>query len=338
MFLGYKTRRFLLRLGIVVLVAVLLLTVALLLGCVWLRRFVVYTPQGAYVNMNLPASVPVGELPGKQERPNVPVVYPQQTQPQSPDQPAQQRLVGYYITAKQMETDLQTLRQQIAQLPAGTAIMLDVKSIWGYFFYTTHLGPGSSSFILAEIDAFIAELTASELYVIARLPALRDYEYAMNNTSSGLVTKKGYLWEDENNCFWLDPRDDGTLTYLIQIAKELRSLGFDEVMFRDFYVPTSSKIVFDTDRKEAMEAAAQTLVTACATDSYTVSFLGYIPELTIPQGNCRLYLTGVSAADVQDVLELVTVTDILTQLVFLAETNDTRYDVSGTLRPLELAH
>jgi hypothetical protein len=125
---------------------------------------------------------------------------------------------------------------------------------------------------------------------------------------------------------------------LIQIARELRSLGFDEVVFKDFYVPQASKIVFKADRKESIEAAAQTLVTACATDSFAVSFVGYIPDLKMPEGNCRLYLENVAAVQVQDLLLQVQVADKLRNVVFLAETNDTRYDVCGTLRPLDLAH
>jgi hypothetical protein len=192
--------------------------------------------------------------------------------------------------------------------------------------------------VQSEVDALIADLVASELYVIARLPALRDYYYGLNNVPSGLPTNKGYLWTDDSGCYWLDPTDDGTLTYLIQIARELRSLGFDEVVFKDFYVPQASKIVFKADRKESIEAAAQTLVTACATDSFAVSFVGYIPDLKMPEGNCRLYLENVAAVQVQDLLLQVQVADKRRNVVFLAETNDTRYDVCGTLRPLDLAH
>ena len=337
MIFSYKTRQFLRRAGIFLLVAALLVTVALLLGAVWLRRFIVYTPQGARLDLNL--SAPVGEenIPSEPEKLTVTITYPQEGQP-SQDPMAQQRLAGYYITAQQMQEDLPGLRQKIAQLPAGTAILLDVKNFWGYFYYSSTLGPGSDSFILAEIDGFIAELTQMDLYVIARLPAFRDYEYGLHNIPSGLATSKGYLWTDEKGCYWLDPTDDGTLTYLIQITKELRSMGFDEVVFQDFYVPESKNIDFSANRKEAVEAAAATLVTACATDNFVVSFLAYRTDLILPEGNCRLYLTGVAAADVEDVLRQTVVEDRLHKVVFFAQTNDTRYDVCGTLRPLELAH
>lgn len=338
MIFSYRTRQFLRRLRSVVLAAVVVLSVALVCFAVWLQRFVVYTPDGVRLDMSVGTPASGGKIPTRPAKVEVSLEY-MEPEASGPDASvAQQRLAGYYIDPKMVQDDMAGLRTQLSALPAGTAVLLDVKSFWGYFYYSSEQGPGSDNYILAEVDALIAELARSDLYVIARLPALRDYDYGKNNTSSGLPTKKGYLWTDESGCYWLDPTDDGTLTHLIQIAKELRGLGFDEVVFQDFYVPESNKIVFDADRKAAIEAAAQTLVTACATDSFAVSFVGYTPDLTLPEGNCRLYLEDVAAAQVQDVLAQVIVADKRLNVVFLAQTNDTRYDVCGTLRPLELAH
>ena len=336
---SYRTRQFFRRLLSVALVALIVLSVALVCFAVWLRRFVVYTPDGVRLDMSIGAATDPGKLPSPPDKIEVGLEFiePNESLPDIPVvQP--QRLEGYYIDSQMMQDDMAGLRAQLAQLPAGTAVMLDVKSFWGYFFYSSSQGPESDSYVQAEVDALIAELTASELYVIARLPALRDYYYGLNNVPSGLPTSKGYLWTDDSGCYWLNPKEDGTLTYLIQITRELRSLGFDEVVFKDFYVPESSKIVFKSDRKESIEAAAQTLVTACATDSFAVSFVGYTTDLKLPEGNCRLYLENVAAVQVQDILAQVAVSDKLRNVVFFAQTNDTRYDVCGTLRPLDLAH
>ena len=338
MLFSYRTRQFLRRLLSVVLAAVVVLAIALVCFAVWLRRFVVYTPDGVRLDLSIGAVGSEGKLPSRPDRVEIGLEFmePDETLPDAPV--TQQRLAGYYVDSKMLQSDIPGLREQLAQLPAGTAVMLDVKSFWGYFFYHSQQGPGSDSYVLSEVDALIADLARSDLYLIARLPALRDYHFGLNNVPSGLPTKKGYLWTDDSGCYWLNPTDDGTLTHLIQIAKELRGLGFDEVVFKDFYVPESTKIVFNADRKEAIEAAAQTLVTACATDSFAVSFVGYTLDLKMPVGNSRLYLENVTAVDVQDALDQVTVTDKLRNVVFFAQTNDTRYDVCGTLRPLDLAH
>lgn len=338
MIFSYRTRQLLRKLLSVILAAAVLLAVALVCFGAWLRRFIVYTPEGAILDFQITAPAIPEQVPTQPDRLDISIEFNEDNSAQTQQPAVIDRLSGYYIDPEILKNDIAGLRAQLSQLPAGTAVMLDLKSYWGYFFYSTGLGPASDSYILAEVDALIAELTQSDLHVIARLPALRDYEYAKNNTSCGLPTKKGYLWTDENGCYWLDPTDDGTLTHLIQVTKELRSLGFDEVVFQYFYVPESTKIVFDADRKEAIEAAAETLVTSCATDQFTVSFMGYTPDLQLPDGNCRLYLTDVAAAAVEDVLAQVCIADKTRNVVFLALTNDTRYDVCGVLRPLDLAH
>ena len=338
MIFTYRTRQFLRKFLQVLLVLLMLLALALVFFAVWLRRYVVYTPDGVRLDFSIVSPSSEGKLPSRPQQMDVNIEYmqPEESKPDAPASP--QRLTGYYIDPEMVKNDIAGLRARLANLPAGTAVMLDVKSFWGYFFYSSNYGPGSESYLLAEVDALIADLADSQLYLIAQLPALRDYEFAKNNTSCGLPTKKGYLWTDDSGCYWLDPTDDGTLTHLIRVTKELRDLGFDEVVFKDFYVPESSKIVFDADRREAVEAAAATLVTSCATDRFAVSFVAYRIDLQLPEGNCRLYLTNVAAVDVEDVLTQLAVTDTARQVVFLAQTNDTRYDVCGTLRPLELAH
>lgn len=338
MIFSYRTRQLLRKLLNALLVIVLLLAIALVFFSIWLRRFVVYTPNGAKLDFSIISQDLPSQAPTPPDKLDISIEFAEEgTFP--PEKPVEiQRLSGYYVEPDMLKNDIPGLRTKLEQLPAGTAVLLDLKSYWGYFFYSTNLGPSSDSYILAEVDALIADLAQSDLYLIARLPALRDYEFAKNNTSCGLPTKKGYLWTDENGCYWLDPTDDGTLTHLIQIAKELRALGFDEVVFQNFYVPDSTKIVFNAERKEAIEAAAETLVTACATDSFTVSFMGYTVDLRLPENNCRLYLTDIAAADVSDILTQVQIADKARNVVFLALTNDTRYDVCGVLRPLELAH
>lgn len=339
MIFSYKTRQFFRRALRTLVVLALICAIGLVFFAVWLRRFVVYTPDG--VRFDFHATVPVGQgiIPSKPDRLDIFVEYwqPEASLPTMPEV-TQTRLNGYYVPSEMLQKNIPALREQLALLPAGTAVLLDLKSFWGYFYYGSDYGIHSDSYDISAVDALIADLAAFDLHLIARLPALRDYEYAKSHTSSGLPTSKGYLWTDESGCYWLDPTDDGTLTHLIQITKELRDMGFDEVVFKDFYVPESSKIVFRSDRKVAIEAAAATLVTACATDNFTVSFLGYRLDLSLPNGNCRLYLEGVAAVDVPDVLAQTTVADKQMQVVLIAQTNDTRYDVCGTLRPLDLAH
>ena len=56
--------------------------------------------------------------------------------------------------------------------------------------------------------------------------------------------------------------------------------------------------------------------------------------MILPDGRNRLYLKGVSAEQVGAKVAQVTITDPENRLVFIAETNDTRYDEYSVLRPI----
>ncbi len=339
MIFSYRTRQALRRILRSLLGVLLAAVIGLACWLVWLQRFILYTSGGVVMDFSLSRPEAPGVVPQAPHRIDITIEYnddPAGTQPPAPTGLGQ--LIGYYIDAAALEADVSAVRQQLQTLPEGTPVLLDVKSFWGYFYYSSALGEPSSQHSISEMDALFSYLSNSGLYTIARLPALRDYAFALDNTECALSTKQGYLWADSGNCYWLDPTNDTVVSNLVQIARELRSLGFDEVVFQDFYVPAASSIVFDSDRDAALTAAAQTIVDACGTDQFTVSFVGNTPSLRIPGSRSRLYLTGVAAAEVPDILEQVQVADKQVHLVFLAETNDTRYEVSGVLRPLDTAH
>ncbi len=250
-----------------------------------------------------------------------------------------EQLRGYYVTVEELMADLPGVQQKMEALPRGTAVLVDVKGTWGYFFYPTAVGSTTSeSFDMTVMQAFFEGINGLGLHVIARLPAFQDYDYGRNNYSCGLAAPGGYLWSGENNCYWLNPENDQVLTYLIDICRELRSMGFDEVLFKDFCFPDTEEILYDGDRTAALNKAVRTLVTACANADFTVSFLTDNQAMQLPEGNCRLYLDNVAAADVADTVLKFTVADPAVQLVFFAQTNDTRYEISGVLRPLDMAH
>ena len=123
----------------------------------------------------------------------------------------------------------------------------------------------------------------------------------------------------------------------MRIGTELRSLGFDEVVFSDFRFPDSDGYTYSGDKYAAITSAAELLVTSCSTNSFAVSFNGST-SFPLPEGRSRLYLSDVDAANVKSTMENITLESPEIYVVFLAETNDTRYDVCSVLRPLDNAH
>lgn len=304
----------------------------------WLQRFVVYSGDRAYLVFDWESTGEAVEaLP--QELPTVPILYNEGDNTIDTTIPLAQ-INGYYITTSNLLDGVDAVRSAIDALEPGSVIMLDLKSIYGNFYYSSDVADGNvtDQIDTEAVDRLITEITkGNNYYVIARMPAFRDRAYGLQNTNYGLAhSSGGYLWYDSSNCYWLDPTSSGTMNYLTSIADELRGLGFDEVVFTEFRFPDTTDIIFNSSltRAEALAQAAQTLVEECATDSFAVSFETSDNGFTLPEGRTRLYLSGVEASAAASTAEAVTVPDKQANLVFVTESNDTRYDSYSTMRPI----
>lgn len=56
---------------------------------------------------------------------------------------------------------------------------------------------------------------------------------------------------DSNGCYWLDPASETVMIYLKQIARELSSRGFREVVFSEFRFPASNSISYHSEKSGA---------------------------------------------------------------------------------------
>ena len=338
MTIPYRTQQILKRTFIVLLVIAVVLAVVSAIWFIWLQRYVIFDRNtGIRFDFSL-ESIPRGDkIEPPPEQPTIPIDFLTEEDLKGASTELTQ-MIGYYVETEAL-SDIATVKEQLSDLPAGTPVMIDVKNIYGDFFYSSKINSQRPSGMDAKaMDELIAYLSERRLYAIARLPALRDYFFGLHHVSDGLPMPGGYLWADEFYCYWLDPTSEGTVTYLVQIITELKSLGFDEVVFNDFRFPDTNEIVFDQDKAQAIADAAKTLVTSCATDTFAVSFTGQDATFPLPEGRSRLYLTGVDAAQAATIAQQAAVTDPAIHLVFLTDVHDTRFDVYSVLRPLSAAH
>lgn len=304
----------------------------------WSQRYVRYTRDGAVLDFGLPQMEPGQVVERPEEGPKVEIEEqaPQELAPE--DSGTLPKVLGYYADAGMLAEDVEAVQAAVEELPAGTAVMLDLKNEFGSFFYSSHI-PGaetSGSVDTGAVDQLIKKLSSGDLYLIARIPALRDRAYGLAHQSSGLALSSGALWEDPNGCYWLDPASADTMAYLEDIVEELQVLGFDEVVFTDFSFPETESIVYaeGVSKDDLIAQAAESLVKQCARGNFVLSFQGKDPQFPLPEGRSRLYLTGVEADQAAQIAQTATVDDPAVNLVFLAAVNDTRYDEFGVLRPI----
>lgn len=338
MTISYRTRKRLTGLGVTVAIIAAVGAVLWVCWMIWVGRYMVYHRDGPRLDLSLDP-IPSGMVAHLPEKPpSVNVVYnePQIDAPIVEVVPTS--IKGYYID---LEQDIPQILEQLKKLDKGTAVLLDVKDTRGQFFYTSKISDKHPKEMdIAQMDQLIEYLLSAELHVIARLPALRDFEFGLNNVPCGLPRKggNGSLWLDDTNCYWLDPSKEGTIDYLSQQVMELRLMGFDEVVFTDFRFPNTDKIVFEGDKAQAVTDAAAALVHKLTTDGFFVSFQSEEVAFPLPVGNSRLYLDNIPAAEVSTIVEQVVTTDPALHLMFLTTVNDTRFNDYCVLRPLENAY
>lgn len=113
-------------------------------------------------------------------------------------------------------------------------------------------------------------------------------------------------------------------------------MGFDEVVLDKFWVPNGTKVAYSGDAVLDVSEAANKLLTNVSTNSFTLSFTVSSASFALPEGRCRMYLSGVPARDVEMIGAQATITEPQIRMVFIADSMDTRYNLYGVLRTLDL--
>lgn len=345
MIFSYRVRRVLKRLLIGLLALAVLAVAVLMCWFLWLNRYVTYTQDGAILDFDRPLQYAPNTPPAPTEPlPTVNISYGS-AEDDEPQQVELTRFSGYYVTLETLLSDFDNVAQKLRKLPAGSTVLLDVKSVSSYSYFSTDVGMRATDFDTAKLDTLINDLRKGGNYLIARIPAFQEYRYILENerdrVPNGLPKDggNGALWLDADGpCYWMNPAKEGTISYLIQTISELRVRGFNEVVLDDFRFPRTDMIPFILMEDQALITAADTIVKACATDSFCVSFVRDKPDLTLPEGRTRLYLEGATILDAPTLLEQSGFADPIPRVVFLTDTGDTRFDEYCVLRPIEMAH
>ena len=252
------------------------------------------------------------------------------------------RLSGCYISADRL-SNLEALKKEIAAGAFGTVIV-EMKDIYGYFYYKTTMGvPTASGISTDSVASFLKGLKDEGYYLVAAIPAFADQSYCLNHVELGLPLKSGALWVDDNNCYWMDPKNEGTLSFLETIALELSNLGFRELLLNDFYFPLSDSIVYpetEMTKAEVLDRTVQRLQ-ADLGGAITLSFgLGNSNTFPSHLENGRIYLNAIH--DGNAVLSTVSQLSLCVenpeiQLVFITGSEDERFDSYGHILPLKEA-
>lgn len=336
---SYRNKRTLRRAGRIALGVVLGVLALFICRVIYLERYVTYTADGAKLDyeQKLSRTDIDPETLDPEQFPFETIL--DETESSDDANAATAQFQGVYITTTMMATDLDAVLEAVDALDEETtAVMIDAKSIFGFYYYSTELaGAETADADIEAVDKLISRLTAKEgLTVIARVPAFCDPEYALKHQDDALPLYTGALWTDENNCYWLNPYKNDVQGYLVSIAIELSRRGFDEVLFDGFYFPSDDRIAWKSDitREDAVLDAALNISDNLYGYDIGVSF-GSESE-AIAKYATRMYVTTEDPTRVSELRETLgeTLSDLSAQLVFLTASRDTRFEECSVLRPL----
>ena len=325
LFLKKLLRAMLIVAGIVAVVSIVLL--------IYFEPFVTYDREGAHLDLSSKGGEAVASTaPGAR-----PVINDAQIIMQEPEANGSSilELSGYYITTAMLQ-EPEKVRQALETLDSSCAVMIEMKSIYGNFYYSTAIGGASTADVdIAAVDDILSYLRSHGFYMIAEIPAFCDTNFALANQSSGLPLASGALWMDERACYWLDPASETVLSYLTQIARELSSLGFKEVAFSEFRFPTSKNIAYSSEKTstQLIEDAAGGLTAFFTGSNLTISFVTDATDFPTSACTGRLYIPDVDGTKIEKYVQSYADAG-LEELVFLANSRDTRCEQQATLRPL----
>lgn len=341
MMIPYRTRRRLHRVAMIVLAVCIFCALGVLCWSAWVERYIVYTRDGVVFDFNLDYHIAEGvpAVPPSSKEDEVSIYFNEGENALELTTELTQ-LKGYYITTSDIATDAAGMVTAVKGLGSGTAVMIELKGGKGSYYYSSGMAGATMADIdLNAADELVRTITKGDYYAIARVSAFQDYYFGLNYVDEGLpyAGGTGYLWMDDEGCYWLKPSSTTVLNHLIALVEELKGLGFDEVVFTDFCFPNTEKVTYKEDKAEAIAKAMEVLISNCNTSSFCVSFSVTDYTLAVPEGRSRLYLEKISAQSVAQVASQVVITQPEIRLVFVADTNDTRFDEYGVLRAISTA-
>jgi hypothetical protein len=101
------------------------------------------------------------------------------------------------------------------------AIVIDVKDNTGVLSWDGRI---------RDMDAFLGELHAKNIYVIARVSAFQDPLYVKDHPDQAVRSKStGGIWKDNKGIPWVDTGSKDMWKYIENVSKDAYARGFDEI-------------------------------------------------------------------------------------------------------------
>ncbi|MEK7566227.1 MAG: putative glycoside hydrolase [Patescibacteria group bacterium] len=127
------------------------------------------------------------------------------------------------------------------------SVVIDIKDFSGYLAYDTGLEQvkkyKAHEIKIANITDVINKLHSENIYTIARITVFQDPVMAKTRPDLAVRRKStGGIWLDRKGLGWIDPSNKDYWNYIVDISKDARSRGFDELNFDYIRFPSDGNL------------------------------------------------------------------------------------------------
>ncbi len=164
---------------------------------------------------------------------------------------------GIYVTGPISGT--QKTMPKLAKMVEDTALnamVIDVKNDAGEVTYKMGLPLaeeiGAETRYVSDMPGLISSLKEKGIYLIARIVAFKDPILAEQKPEYAVKNPDGSVFHDNQGMPWVNPYKEEVWDYLIDLSKQVASLGFDEIQY-DYIRFSTGDGIADADFGEDAE-------------------------------------------------------------------------------------
>jgi len=181
------------------------------------------------------------------------------------------KIKALYLTFWGANINSKTLKKlmKIIDKKEVNALIIDVKNEYGLTSYKTSVKEANRygawrKRTIKNITKFMALMKEKQIYTIARIVTFKDGLQATKNPEYAVKNHKNEIWKNHDNIAWVDPYDERSHKYTLDIAEDAARVGFDEINFDYIRFPAKRNLKFSkvNNQKNRIEAIGKFLESA----------------------------------------------------------------------------
>lgn len=147
------------------------------------------------------------------------------------------------------------------------AIILDLKPAAGNLPYKSSVEFAEAYGLngQTELEPIISALKEKKIYVAAQVSCLVDSALSSHYSQMILTTEDGSQYSDGTGT-WLNPYNSDLRSYIIDICRELASMGVDEIIFQNLKIPAADVSTYAFSASTSTPPTAVSAVSGFALD------------------------------------------------------------------------